>query len=215
MTCRHFAAISTVSAPMPGPISSTPVGVPTIVRTGQLGDVITSELHGRYYEQCYRRNIFSAANQTAIATTVGLATTYTGLVLSNPVGSSVNLVLLKAAAAFPVAVAAGTVVGLMLGYNAGTNVTHTAAVTPRSNFFGVGAAPIGLVDSSATMPTAPFVQKVMGTIGTATISTAPGIGEDLEGSIILPPGAYAAFYTSAASGALGFMGSFKWEEVPV
>ena len=194
-----------------GPITSTSDGVQVALRAGRLGDQIISELHPRYYEECYRRAVFSAANQTATVTSVALATTYTGLVLSNPVGSSVNLVLIKTAAAFPVAPAAAVVVGLMLGYNAGTNVTHTTPVTPRSNFIGVGASPVGLVDAAATLPTAPTLQKVMGIVGTGAITTYGGINaveEDFEGSIILPPGAYAAIYTSAASAAAGFFGRF-------
>lgn len=201
-----------------GPPSTLTDGVNAALRTGRQGDQIVSELHGRYYETCYRRNLFHAANQTGVATTVGLATTYTGLCLSNPVGSAVNLVIVKVGASFPVAVAAGLTVGLMVGYNAGTNVTHTTpSTTLRSCFVGVGAAPVGLVDTACTFPTAPTLAKVMGTIGTAAItaiSMESAISEDFEGSIILPPGGYAAIFTSAASGALGFLGSIKWEEVP-
>jgi hypothetical protein len=187
------------------------------LRIGRSGEQIVSELHGRYYETTFRRAMFGAANQTGVATTVGLATTYTGLVLSNPVGSAVNLVICKVSASFPVAVAAAVTVGLMVGYS-GTNVTHTTpSTTLRNNFIG-GANPVGLVDTAATLPVAPTLHKVMGTIGTAAITAMaiePAIAEDFEGSIILPPGGFAAIYTSAASGALGFLGSIKWEEVAI
>jgi hypothetical protein len=201
-----------------GPISNAADGVQVAFRQGKLGEQIMSELHGRYYESCYRRAQFNAANQAGQVTTVGLATTYTGLVLSNPIGSGINLVLEKVGVAFPVAVAAGLVYGLMVGYNSGTAVTHTTpSTTLRSNFVGVGAAPVGLVDTVATLPTAPTVSHVFGAIGTAAITapmTLPTCFYDLEGSVILPPGAYAAIYTSAASGAAGMFGSFTWEEVP-
>src|SRR5436305_9817182 len=64
-------------------------------RSGKQGDTVCSELHGRYYEQAYRGNIFHVGIQTVATTTVGLNATYTGLCLSNPVGSPVNLALLK------------------------------------------------------------------------------------------------------------------------
>lgn len=187
------------------------------VRQGNMGDLIVSELHGVCYEAAYRRTLFNGAIVGQV-TTVGLATTYTGLCLSNPVGSQVNLVLWKVGYAFIVAFAAGSAVGIMTGYNSTTNVTHTAAVTPRSQFFGVGGSGIGLLDSSATLPTAPTVNTIFGAGLTGAITTTPfGLGGviDLQGSIILPPGAYAAVYTSTISGAAGGAFSFTWEEVPI
>ena len=38
---------------------------------------------------------------------------------------------------------------------------------------------------------------------------------DLEGSVVLPPGAYAIIATSTVSGTSGFWGSYTWEEVPI
>lgn len=204
-----------------GPIAvatSIPPGVQAPGRAGQLGETIVSELHGRYYETNYRRNVFSVANQAVTTTTVGLALAYTGLCLSNPVGSTVNLSLLKVGFSFIVAFPAAASVALALGYNSGTNVTHTTPVTPRSNFFGVGASPVALADVSATLPTAPFYTHFLGTGLTGAITTIPHIAPtitDLEGSVILPPGAYAIIATSTVSGTSGFWGSFCWEEIPV
>jgi hypothetical protein len=203
-----------------GPVSATsslPNGLQQVNRAGNMGEQIASELQPRYYENTYRRNTFTGANQAAATTTVGLATTYTGLCLSNPIGSGVNLVLLKCGYAAIVAFPAGAAIGLMVGYNATTNVTHTTPGTPASSFVGVGAAPLAKLDVAATLPTAPTLHTLFGSGLTGAITTAPQSGPapiDLEGSIILPPGAYAAFYTSTVSGA-GFFGSFSWMEVPV
>jgi len=206
-----------------GPItanSSISAGTQVPGRAGQLGDVIVSALHGRYYESCYRRNVFAAANAAGVVTTIAFTLAYTGLIISNPVASMINCVLLKVGYAFMVLQpTSGVIVGVMTGYNSATNVTHTAAVTPKSCFVGVGANPICLVDSSATMPTAPTLQQVFGTVldGSAlTITnTSPLTMMDLEGSIILPPGGYAAIYTTIASGAASMMASFIWEELPL
>jgi hypothetical protein len=203
-----------------GPVATTASAAPgTLIpgRAGQLGDTIVSELHGRYYETTYRRNLFNAANQAATTTTVGLATVYTGLCLSNPVGSTVNLILTKIGFSFIVAFPAAAAIGLMAGYNSGTNVTHTTPGTPRNMFFGAGAAGQGLVDTAATLPTAPFVTHVFGSGYTGAITTTPQVSPtiiDLEGGLLLPPGGYAAIYTSTVSGTSGFFGSMIWEEVP-
>jgi hypothetical protein len=192
-------------------------GTQLSMRQGQLGEQIISNLHGPYYELNYRRQLFNGGIVGQV-TTVGLATTYTGLCLSNPVGSTYNVVVLKASYAFIVAFAAGSVIGLMTGYNSTTNVTHTTPVTPRSQFFGTGAAGVALLDSSATLPTAPTINTIFGSGFTGAITTTPHTGPtiiDIDGSIILPAGAYCAFYTSTASGAAGGAFSFTWAEIPV
>lgn len=204
-----------------GPIATTTSmadGNQAPQRAGKLGDTIMSQFAGRDYETCYRRQLFSAANQSATTTSAGLATTHTGLVLSNPVGSTVNLVLDKVGFHFGVAFPAAASIGLMCGYNSSTNVTHTTPVTPRSNYFGIGSAGVGLVDAASTLPTAPIVTHIFtsgltGAITTAIIGTVQVY--DLEGSIILPPGAYAAIYTSTASGTSSFQGAMQWMEFPV
>ncbi len=192
-------------------------GTEPTIRMGKTAEQIIQQLHGRYYEAVYRRTMFNGAI-TGQVTTVGLATTYTGLCLSNPVGSPVNLVLDKVGFAFIVAFAAGSAVGLMTGYSAGTNVTHTTPVTPRSQFYTGGGGGYGLLDSAATLPVAPTVNTILASGLTGAITTTPFVPNglvDLEGSIILPPGAYCAIYTSTASGAAAGAFSFTWEEVPV
>lgn len=190
-------------------------GVVAKARGGRQGDQIISELHGRYYEQTYRGNMFFGATQALVTTTVGLATTYTGLVLSNPINSPVNLVLNKAS--MMQSVLQGTQVeafAIATGFNAATNVTHTSAVTPRSCLIGSGKTPVGLTDVSATLPTAPFYTTFVTNTGTATADSTGLQVVDLEGSIALLPGAYALWVTPAQASVAGMWFSFQWEEVP-
>ena len=73
------------------------------IRLGKTGEVAVQELHGRYFEQVYRGNVYSAANQAAQAVSVALNTTYTGLMLYNPIGANVVLSVLKVKFALSVA----------------------------------------------------------------------------------------------------------------
>jgi hypothetical protein len=191
-------------------------GITSTPRTGRNGDITTSNLHGKYYEQAYGKKLFggSIVGQT---NTVGVATTYTGLCLSNPITSTVNLVLNKVGMCFTVAFTAAATCGIMTGFNSGTNVTHTAAGTVRNKFIGSSVTGSGLLDTSATLPTAPVLDTILLEGLTGTISTTVESQSlfDIEGSIILPPGAYACVYTSTASGTNGMSASFTWEEVPV
>lgn len=199
------------------PSSSLSDGTNTVpfrqIKTGEMG---VSDVHLPQYEGTYRKGRYSAANQAGVATTAAFATTYTGLVLSNPYGSGVNLVVEEIGLAELVAQTSALAVGLMVGFSA-TAVVHTTPLVPASNLIGSGATPIGKVDSSATLPVAPTLQKVLGSLGTGavTVDTVDGSNFQLRGDIVLAPGAFLALYTSAASVAASLLASVVWEEVPV
>lgn len=197
------------------PSASQAPGQQPILRQGALSDLTVSEFMGRYGEACYRRQQFSGATQAAVATTAAFATTYTGLVLTNPLNSPVNLHLNKVGLASIVAQTAALGVGIMVGQST-TAVTQTTAITPRSNFVG-SAVGYGLVSSAATLPVAPTLQQMLGSIGTGatTVQQLQLTVLDLESVIILPPGTFAAIYTSAASAAASILASFAWQELPI
>lgn len=203
-----------------GPLSTTSSITPgsqIAVRSGNLGDTITSELHGRYYETTYRRAMFMAANPTGVTTlafTSGTTTALLGVCVSNPIGSPVNLVLNKVGISFPVITTVVNTALIAVGFNSSTNVTHTTALTVRNSFVGLGQSGFGMADASFTCPTSPNTLMVLASMPSATTMPSTGLF-DLEGSIILPPGAYACVITSAAHAASGFAASMGWEEVPV
>lgn len=188
-------------------------GVQNWARSGRQGDQIISELHGRYYESAFRKNLFFAA-AAGVTSSVGLATTYTGLCISNPIGSQVNLAICKVSFAQSVINAAVNAIGYGVGYNATTNVTHTTPLTPASTFYGSNATPVAKADSAATLPTAPVYAGFLGSTPTATTNPNGGMW-DLEGSIIIPPGGYFVTLAAAASPASALWLGVHWEENPI
>ena len=185
-----------------------------VLRTEGRGALVVAELGGRYAEDTLRGHTFAVANASVATTTVGLATTYTGLCISNPIGSNINMVVLKAT--MMESIANTTQVegyAIAIGYNGTTNVTHTAAVTPVSRLVGSGLVAIGKADSQATLPTAPTYDTfVTNTAGSATNSA--GVQFDYEGSLILIPGAYACWVTPTQVSVAGLWFSFAWIERP-
>lgn len=180
-------------------------------RGGQQGEALCSELHGRYYEQTYRKNMFAINSQAAVTTTAALNTTFTGLVIGNPLGSGVNAVLNKFHVA-QFAVGAAAAVGIMTGQST-TAITGT--LTPRNQYIGGTAARV-VASAGQTIGT-PVLERVCGSVGsvaTTAYGLVPGIVVDLEGSIILPPGYFAASFTSIATTTALLFG-FAWEEVPI
>jgi len=183
-------------------------------RVGPTGEPVVQELHGRYYETTVRKAVFSGATTAPVTTSAGFATTLTGFCLTNPISSNVNLVVNKISWAELVAQTAALTLGIQTGYNTATAVTQTTPLVPLSNFVGQPAG-VGLIASAVTLPTAPTRLILLGSLVTGAITTQIGGGNvvDLEGSLIIPPGGYAAFYTSAASVASSLAFGMQWEEV--
>lgn len=155
--------------------------------------------------------LFMGANPSGVTTSAGLATTCVGLILSNPAASGVNLILRRIAGQFIVAPSTVTGFNLITGYAAGGITVHTTALTPFSRIIGTGPTPVGKLDSAATLVGTPVYTMPLGETLIAT--DLPAFNYDLEGGVVLPPGAYAAIGTTIAGPASGFMGSMSWEEV--
>lgn len=192
-----------------------------IMRQGQLGEVVVSELHGRYYEQGYRGNRFGGSMQAVLATATiaGLNTSITGVsVLANPNGSGYNVVLEKVGLGVIVAPAAALVFGLATGYSTTALSGTLTSLAPKSKVIGSSATPRAALYASAaiTLPTTPTVDTVLGNLGTGaiTVDRAQGGQYELQGSIILPPGGFCCFWTSAVMAASSHIMSWDWEEVP-
>lgn len=191
-------------------------------RSGQLGDAIISELHGRYYETTYRGNSFLLSVSTAAAVTAftGAAGGTPMIALFNPSGSGRNAVLNKVSVGNVVAAsAAGTVhFGLYFGTTAA--ITQATTTTPwnmatqlQSGSALTGFRNVALTSSSAANNMIPLASYYWATAAGATLVTGGPI--DLEGAIIIPPGSYAALGGSAALTSATWVGSMQWEEVPV
>ena len=202
--------------------SASPGSTPA-VRLGQLGDVVVSELHGRYFETTYRRALFTAtsAAQTASSGIIALGSAYTGLALYNPPGTNVVLSINKVGVGVAVAPAAVSVIGITTGTSTALPTSTTAATATRSGYVtGLSAPSQGQAYNIATFGTGastggttPVVHTILGQLGT-TATTQPMLF-DIEGSIVLPPGAFAQMYMSTTSGSSGMLYSIQWEEIPL
>lgn len=192
-----------------GNYSKTADGQGPVVRQGNQGELMVSELHGRYYEQALRGNMYRIANQAAVTTTAGLATTFTGLAISNPAGSGVNAVVnLFSVAQF--AVAAAGAVGIMTGAGAaaGTLVPKNALVSGTTGKVTASAG------ATIATPVLDIVIGQVGSLATTGYGLTPGLVVDLGGSLIIPPGFFAASFTSIVTTTALLFG-FQWEEIPV
>jgi hypothetical protein len=202
--------------------SSTPGTQTQPIRQGNLNEIIIGEVHGTYYEGTYRGGRFGGAMQAVLATATiaGVSTAVTGTsVLYNPIGSKVNLAIDKFGVGFVVAPAAPLVYGLATGWSTGALAGTLTSLNPKSKNIGSGYQPVGQLFASAaiTLPVAPTVDTVLGMLDTGAVTTVTNTVNifDLQSGIILPPGGYAVFWTSAVLAASAHIASWSWEEVPV
>jgi hypothetical protein len=154
--------------------------------------------------------LFGVANQAAVATTAALAGTWTGLAVSNPIGSNKNMVLHEFGFSQTVAASADGAIGLLTC----TIAAPASAVTIYNQLLG-GATSTMLADDGATI-VGGILQRVFGPIGTLAVTgygQGPQFVYKAEGSLIIPPGYTIATYTTKATTA-SMIFHFVWEEVP-
>lgn len=184
-----------------------------LARGGVTGDLIVSELNGRYFEQVYRGNTFTACNTAAQALSLN-STTATGLILTNPVGSGKLLVLLEVCVALATAPAGISTLILTGNVNPlAAAVTHTAALTIQNALLGGGVASVAKADSQATMPTLTVLRAVGGgPVATGSINSA-FIKDEIAGAIVLSPN--TSISLQCLTTAISAVTSMTWAEVPV
>ena len=156
--------------------------------------------------------VFFASNQ-AVVTLSALATTATGLILSNPPGSGKNIAILNVQWAFQTAPAGASIVGLAMSpAPSSTPVTHGTPINQvqMGALFGTSGSSVAKVDAAATTVGTPIFARIMGGPVAAAQINPPYINDDVGGGLILVPGTsiQLAYVTTAALG----LGSITWLE---
>lgn len=181
----------------------------TTLRTDKNANLLVSNVTSKYETSVLAGRVFYAANQSAATWSVALNTTHTGLVLSNPVNSGKNLIILKVGFALSVAPAAIASIGLFTGYSTAGIVTHTTPLTPYSCAVGSGSS-VANADAAATLVGTPtWALPFMGGFTAAALpSTSPSV-IDVDGLIVVKPGGYVGI--GALTAVVGYAGII-WEE---
>jgi hypothetical protein len=208
------------------------------IRIGKMGDTIITPLHGRFYEQVSRGNIFSiGCNVTALsANTITLTATSTPIMgIWNPPTSGVNVVMLQLA----LSLAANTltapippgpfVLASSLGNNAITlgsapfNRKTLANTGSAAKAFPGGVALTGLTNNvvifeSLELPNLSGLTDA-GTVGASTTTSNATAGAfglvNFDGGLFIPPGGVLSLLNVTSTTTYSVAGRLMWEEVPV
>ena len=196
-------------------------------RGGRFGEIITSSLHGKYYEQCSRGNVFIGSTATGGLALLALATSGNNPLLWNPYGSGVNLSVIKLTLSYVSGTCSvGSVVWATVTPAGSTPATASPIATatqvlPVSALVGGGIKSKTLwapaVNTFTT--TAPVFLMSTGIALNAMASTStnePWVNTvESDGVLVVAPGnAITVGFSTTTTTAL-FQVAIMWEEIPV
>lgn len=211
----------TVSAPS---TASAAVGSNQPALQGRQGDLVFSELNGKYYTDAYNGNVFQGgiAVLTVPAFAGSLASVFS---LYNPAGSTRNLAVVSVDLGIILATTVVNFVGLYGQFGIGSNTTIPSSITvastntPSNGIYGAGSVSQGKFLSAAThvgASTTFQLLDIVTTFGAVTTTNASPIHRDYDGALILPPGSIVSLAMSTAAGtASGLAASIRWVEKPL
>lgn len=184
---------------------------------GRQADIVTQPF-GKYYQAALAGYIFGAMTPDGgVAPGTDLTSTTPPVSLYNPNGSGVNLVLLKARLAY----VSGTLGAGEMVWVANTSLSAAATtgtdLTVVNHKLGQGAG-VGKPFHTATIPAAGTITRVAFSLDASLASTA-GVNllqeDDVDGAIIIQPGATISLVADAAAGSTPRVAiSLLWAEVP-
>ena len=202
------------------------------LRQGKTGELSVANLHGRFYEQAVRGNIYTGGiSNTALVAANAIATGLTATAqpvigLYNPSTSLVNLVILKATVVMTAiantAVAPGGFAWVYSVGNSGVstgsapiNTKTLTAVGSSGKFFAVSTALTGLTNNLAFLKESDIAPINAAGPGTAIHQPQGCTFEQVDGAIIVPPGGVVGIMNQVATTTVSVAVGIVWEEVAI
>jgi hypothetical protein len=207
--------------------ASSADGTTNAVNQGRANEMLVAELHGKYFTQCYRGNVFyssTASGGVIIPISTTLTPTYS---VWNPSGSGKLLVPITLYVGWTATTAAlGNIVwtsttAASSGLSTSSGFSAFGSSTTVNGNLGAGNASVVRVASggTTTLVAASTVYRATGfsiTATTAATSVAPGWTwrDDYDGSMIIPPG-NAVHIMATTAIAITAEITLVWAEVPL
>jgi hypothetical protein len=197
-------------------------GTPATARLGGLADLIVSEVQGRYYENAYRGNVFTAS-QAAVGSTIiaanvsPVAAAAAALFcLYNVAGNTKNAVILRTIINSISGTPGGGFVFNVIPSPAG--ITAGGNLTPINNLnFAAAGSQMRVISQSALTGSvlAVMFRAIGGPAAVAAGAGLYGVNEETAVDIIVVPGAALIIAASATGTTHIVTCSMTWAEVPV
>lgn len=191
-----------------------------VALAGKQGELIASELHGKFYTTAYRGNLYWA-NRTAVTIPQIASAVVSVFTLYNPPGSGVVAEIVDTEIGQVLATTVVDAVGWYFSTAALTALgTFTTPGVAGTNYGSarLGDAPGNKVQffSAYTHSGTPVRADIIGSFGAVTNANSTLPAKVYDGRLILPPGIAMSVCMSTAAGTTsGLDVSARWAEFPV
>ena len=195
---------------------------------GKAGEDIVAELHGKYYTQAYRGEMFYASQIAGTVATIYSQTTITGFGIWNQ-STNKNIIPVRMIVGETTLSSAGTptigfVIQKNVGYQPATGsqvltYTQVAGLAPQNCNTGSGVTSQASIGTGGTLTTAPTLSQYVGLIASSAVpltvgsSTYPNI-YDFDGMFCWAPGTLVTLGTAIADTGVYAVTLF-WYEAPL
>ena len=192
-------------------------GSPSNLRQGKDSELIVQELHGRYYEQVFRKNVFLAHAIVTAPAAYTATVAVGGPLIWNPLNSGVNVAILGVGIGTTVVTTVAAVLGLTGATAQQVAPTATTAIDSKTNMYiggGLGstfAYRIGTVTVAGSF----FMPIAQLHTGALTVDNTGLSWTDLGGALVIPPGCWGGVAASVAATTAVCQIAMLYEEIPV
>jgi len=210
-------------------------GTNPVFRAGKSAEQVVQELHGRFYEQVYRGNVFSiGCSLTALSAATILLTSSSQPIVGvwNPGSSKYNLVILQAMLIDEINNVTSVALGAFVwAASIGNNAVLTAGLVPfnrstlansgsQAKAFALSTASLltGLTNNLVVFEPAEFNTAsalLTTTVAAATPTPSAAGAQNFDGSLIIPPGGVLALLNTVSVTTHSVAARLLWEEVPI
>ena len=193
-------------------------GVTPTARMGKLGELMVSDVQGRYYEQAYRKNLFLAWAAVTTPVIYSTAAATGGPLIWNG-SQTTNVVILAACCAITTAFTTTPgVIGITGNTGQAAAPGSTTAIDGRANCFIGGGASSATPYRLGTVSTAGafFFPLFQAQLGATSVTQSNVAWIDVGGAIVCPPNSWVSLANGVAAPAAGLMHTgLLYTEVPV
>ena len=196
-----------------GPISPSPSGTP-LLRTGPTAELVMSEMYGKYYEATRLGLVFTSIQAIAGLALLTSTSTTINYALFNPPASGKKAILIKQTFGY----ISGTMTAGAIMYAVNTALTNAVTGTALTITNNLNGGPSSSLQAFSTATVVAMTNlrpaKYSQVVQAATATNAPfQFDEDLDGSIVLPPGGALGIGGNIALGTV-VVCSTTWIEIP-